>query len=103
MIRIKKVLARKDAYSVMLGVTLALSAQSVLFVTYNWATELLAAPGASEFASFSTSGQPWQVMYGQPILNFVLQVAVIEAFLWLVFGLGQVNKNMKPLGSSRKK
>lgn len=103
MIRIKKVLARKDAYSVMLGITLALSAQSVLYITYSWATELLAVPGTSEFASYAPTGQPWQLAYGQPILNFVLQVALIEAFLWLVFGLGQVSKNMKPLGSSRKK
>lgn len=103
MFRIKKVLARKDAYSVMLGVVLALSAQSALFITYNWATELIATPGSSDFAGFSPSGQPWQVMYGQPILNFVLQVVVIEAFLWLVFGMGQISKNMKPLGNPRKK
>jgi len=103
MIRIKKVLERKDAYSVLLAFVLGLSVQTALYITYSWATELVAAPGGSEFASYSALDQPWQVVYGQPLLNVVLQVAVIEAFLWLVFGLGQINKNMKPLGGGKKK
>lgn len=86
--QIIKVLSRRDAYSVLLAIVLAMAIQTLMGVAYFWASELLSSPG-DEF------GPPdaWKQVYGPSVIASLLQITAIEAFLWLVWA---VNKILKP-------
>ena len=89
--QIVKVLSRKDAYSVLLAIVLAMAIQSVMTVTYYWANSLLNGSGNE----FGGPANAWDTIYWPSIVSALIQFVAIEVFLWIVVLLKQVSRPVR--------
>lgn len=95
--QLKKVLARKDGYSLVLGILLALVTSTMLSqVSMNLSNKLFGSNTGDEFSFMPTMSAKQQ--YLMPIAAFVISLLVIEIFLQVVAALMQ-----KPKGGKGKK
>lgn len=84
MVAISRVLKRKDASSVLIAVVLAMILMQVLqSMTGNLASKLSGMEG--ETIGAPVFGNDWKATYLFPLVHGVLQVLLLEVFIWVFF------------------
>ena len=96
--QLKKILARKDGYTLVVGVALGLMLQSLLYaLSYQWAAKLALEEAESGF-TFGTSTGDWKNDYAVPVATFVFGVLLLEVILQIcayAFGSKKTSKGKK--------
>lgn len=87
--QIKKVLVKKDAYSLIVAILVALAAINPLT---NFSTMFASKLVGTQEGYYAGVGQGWKMQYLHPILSFLLYILLLEVVL-------QIAKKLKALNN----
>lgn len=99
-----KILKRKDASSLIVGVVIAsVLWQALIAMTGDLASTLSGLKDGHQVISYAPPDANWRQMYAYPTISAALQIIALELLAWVILGVSLLIKGASPVKTKKKR